>query len=102
MVSGSPQSMLNQVRSLSGRSGGSGNGPSTVSSPSTIAPLEANQDAWNLIYQAAGQVARLKMNAGDGHFINQCLPGAPRNINPIRPANFPQSAMPDVHVSHLL
>ncbi|XP_019151427.1 PREDICTED: uncharacterized protein LOC109148103 isoform X2 [Ipomoea nil] len=97
LLSGSPQSMLNRVRSLSGRSGGSGNGPSMASSPSTTTRLEAKHDDWNLIYQAAGQVAKLKMNAGDGPFRNQCLPGAPRNINSVHPVNVPQSAMPDVH-----
>lgn len=94
--------MLNRVHSMSGRSGGSGNGPSMASSPSTTTRLEAKHDDWNLIYQAAGQFAKLKMNAGDGAFRNQCLPGAPRNISSVYPVNVPQSAIPDVHVSYLL
>lgn len=69
MLSGSPQSTLVQVGSWSGRStissNGSPNGPSQVSSPPTT-PLGVNNDPWDLIYQAAGQVARLKINGGDG------------------------------------
>nr|GMC95978.1 Tripartite terminase [Ipomoea batatas] len=97
LLSGSPESMLNRVHSMSGRSGGSGNGPSMASSPSTTTRLEAKHNDWNLIFQAAGQVAKLKMNTGDGAFRNQCLPGAPRNISSVYPVNVPQSAMPDVH-----
>ncbi|GMH04243.1 hypothetical protein Nepgr_006082 [Nepenthes gracilis] len=52
----SPQSTLAGVASWPKRSGsGSPNGPSQV-------PSEVQQDAWELIYAAAGQVARLKMN----------------------------------------
>ncbi|XP_031094126.1 uncharacterized protein LOC115998644 isoform X2 [Ipomoea triloba] len=97
LLSGSPESMLNRVHSMSGRSGGSGNGPSMASSPSTNTRLEAKHDDWNLIYQAAGEVAKLKMNAGDGPFRSQCLPGAPRNISSVYSVNVPQSAIPDVH-----
>lgn len=69
VLSTSPQSTLTQVGSWSGRStvssSGSPNGPSQVSSPPTT-PLSSKNDAWDLIYQAAGQVARLKVNGGDG------------------------------------
>lgn len=84
VLSGSPQSTLSQVGSWSGRStvlsNGSPNGPSQVSSPPTT-PLGVNNDAWDLIYQAAGQVARLKMNGGgDGPTRNPGLLGPPRRL----------------------
>ncbi|XP_057981760.1 uncharacterized protein LOC131167042 [Malania oleifera] len=59
ILSGSPQSTLSGLGSWSGCSG-SPNGPSQVSSPPTT-PLGINNDAWDVIYAAAGQVARLKM-----------------------------------------
>ena len=65
--SGSPQSTLVAAGNWSGlspvSSNGSPNGPSQVSSP-TAATVGPN-DAWDLFYAAAGQLARLKMN-GEG------------------------------------
>jgi hypothetical protein len=61
-VAGSPQSILSGIGSWSGRSNGSGdgspNGNSRVPSPAT-APFV---DPWEVIYAAAGQVARFKIN----------------------------------------
>lgn len=78
VLSSSPQSTLTQVGSWSGRStvssSGSPNGPSQVCSPPTT-PLGSKNDAWDLIYQAAGQVARLKVNAGDGPSTTAVLSG---------------------------
>nr|GMD57474.1 Tripartite terminase [Ipomoea batatas] len=79
LLCGSPQSTLARVGSWSGMSAGSGspNGSSQISSPTT--PLAAKNDAWDLILQAAaGQVARLKMRAGDE------LPGT-RTFAPLPP-----------------
>lgn len=63
-LAGSPQSILSGIGSWSGRSGGSGdgspNGSSRVPSPTTT-PFKASNDAWDVLYEAAGQVARLKM-----------------------------------------
>ncbi|ESW35485.1 hypothetical protein PHAVU_001G238700 [Phaseolus vulgaris] len=62
---GSPQSTLTGFGSWSGRSAvsgdGSPNGYSRVPSPSTT-PFDENNDPWEVIYAAAGQVARLKIN----------------------------------------
>ncbi|QCE01285.1 hypothetical protein DEO72_LG7g2581 [Vigna unguiculata] len=64
-LAGSPQSILSGIGSWSGRSGGSGdgspNGSSRVPSPTTT-PFKATNDAWDVLYAAAGQVARLRMN----------------------------------------
>ncbi|KAI3925689.1 hypothetical protein MKW92_045726 [Papaver armeniacum] len=68
VLSGSPQSTLCEVGSCwSGGSGGGSsrgsptNGPSQVSSPPTT-PINEKDDAWELLYAAAGQVVRMKMN----------------------------------------
>lgn len=96
LLSGSPQSTLARVGSWSGMSAGSSNGarspngPSQISSPTT--PLAVKSDAWDLILQAAGQVARLKMRAGDE------LPGT-RTFAPLPPVN-PHAAVQNVRVSH--
>lgn len=64
-MAGSPQSTLGGIGSWSGRSAvssnGSSNGPSQVPSPPTT-PFGASNDALDVIYAAAGQVARLKMS----------------------------------------
>ncbi|KAG5053009.1 hypothetical protein HKD37_02G005642 [Glycine soja] len=64
-LAGSPQSILSGIGSWSGRSGGSGdgspNGSSRVPSPTTT-PFKSTNDAWDVLYAAAGEVARLKMN----------------------------------------
>ncbi|CAK8538240.1 unnamed protein product [Lathyrus sativus] len=65
VMAGSPQSTLAGIGSWSGRSGGSSegspNGSTRVPSPTTI-PFSAENDAWDVLYAAAGEVARLKMN----------------------------------------
>ncbi|KAF5467374.1 hypothetical protein F2P56_017202, partial [Juglans regia] len=65
VIAGSPQSTLTGIGSWSARSAvssnGSPNGPSRFSSPPTT-PFGASNDTWDLIYAAAGQVARLKMS----------------------------------------
>lgn len=87
VLSGSPQSTLSAVGNWSGRStvssNGSPNGRSRVSSPPTT-PLSEKTDAWDLIYAAAGQVARLKMS-GDGPKYQQGrgLLGPPRSPMPV-------------------
>ncbi|KAK3034934.1 hypothetical protein RJ639_032334 [Escallonia herrerae] len=62
----SPQSTLSTAGSWSNRSAvssnGSPNGPSQFPSPPTT-PLGGMDDAWDLIYAAAGQVARMKLNS---------------------------------------
>ncbi|KAA8539659.1 hypothetical protein F0562_026351 [Nyssa sinensis] len=88
VLSGSPQSTLSAFGSFSGRSAvssnGSPNGSSQVSSPRTR-PLSPNNDAWDLIYAAAGQVARLKMN-GEGPPKGKGLLGPPRSFTPVHPS----------------
>ncbi|KAJ8535451.1 hypothetical protein K7X08_023171 [Anisodus acutangulus] len=74
---GSPQSTLAQIGSWSGSSNGSPSPPTT--------PLGAQNDAWNLIYEAAGQVAKLKMHGGFGLTKNQGIPGPPRSVYPSGP-----------------
>ncbi|KAJ9175802.1 hypothetical protein P3X46_014316 [Hevea brasiliensis] len=58
VVAGSPESTLSGIGSWSVSSNGSPNG---VLSPPTT-PFRAKNDTWDLIYAAAGQVARLKMS----------------------------------------
>ncbi|CAI8586241.1 unnamed protein product [Vicia faba] len=65
VMAGSPQSTLARIGSWSGRSGGSSdgspNGSTRVPSPTTV-PFSAENDAWDVLYAAAGEVARLKMS----------------------------------------
>lgn len=65
VMAGSPQSTLAGIGSWSGRSGGSSdgspNGSTRVPSPTTV-PFSTGNDAWEVLYAAAGEVARLKMN----------------------------------------
>ncbi|XAR71973.1 hypothetical protein NMG60_11018439 [Bertholletia excelsa] len=82
ILSGSPQSTLSAIGSWSGN--GSPNGPSQVPSP-TAASLVGDGDAWNLIYAAAGQVARLKMN-NEGPPRNRGFLGPPQIRLPSPPA----------------
>lgn len=98
VVSGSPQSTLSGIGSWSGRSGGSSdgspNGSTRVPSPTTT-PFPAGNDAWEVLYEAAGQVARLKMNneASKFDFQNRGVlgglppPVATENRNPAFFAN---------------
>ncbi|XVE52586.1 hypothetical protein DITRI_Ditri02bG0133600 [Diplodiscus trichospermus] len=60
-MASSPQSTLSGLGSWSASGNGSPNGPSQVPSPPTT-PFPAQNDTWDLIYAAAGQVARLKMS----------------------------------------
>ncbi|GMH26808.1 hypothetical protein Nepgr_028651 [Nepenthes gracilis] len=63
LLATSPQSTLAGFGSWSNRSGnGSPNGPLLLPSPPAT-PSEAHHDASELLFAAAGQVARLKMNA---------------------------------------
>ncbi|XP_021769089.1 uncharacterized protein LOC110733363 [Chenopodium quinoa] len=92
LFSTSPQSTLTGFGPWSNRSGfssnGSPNGPSPrVPSPPATPPPK-NDAAWELLYEAAGQVARLKMNAiaaqVNHHNNNQQNRGllvAPRNVS---------------------
>lgn len=63
----SPQSPLCGIGSWSGKSSGSSrgspnDGPSLVSSPPSTPSLNCKDDAWDLLYAAAGQVVRMKLN----------------------------------------
>ncbi|XWS56652.1 hypothetical protein CRYUN_Cryun09bG0104100 [Craigia yunnanensis] len=60
VLASSPQSTLSGLGSWSASSNGSPDGPSQVPSPPTL--FCAQNDYWDLIYAAAGQVARLKMS----------------------------------------
>ncbi|XP_004307591.1 PREDICTED: uncharacterized protein LOC101311909 [Fragaria vesca subsp. vesca] len=88
VMSGSPQSTLSGIGSWS--SNGSPAAPSSqVPSPPTT-PFGGQNDTWDLIYAAAGQVARLKMNSVDGaaKFGNnngRGLLGPPRTPSPSLP-----------------
>ncbi|GMI80801.1 hypothetical protein like AT2G39870 [Hibiscus trionum] len=57
----SPRSTLSGLGGWSFSSNNSSNGPSQVPSPPTT-PFCAHNNTWDLIYAAAGQVARLKMS----------------------------------------
>ncbi|XP_068669167.1 uncharacterized protein [Aristolochia californica] len=94
VMAGSPQSTLCAVDCWNFHSHGSSrnspNGQSQVSSPPST-PLNHKEDAWDLLYAAAGQVVRMKMNdeaqrshgrgllgpprktASTGYFLNQSL-----------------------------
>ncbi|GLT93021.1 hypothetical protein SLE2022_108280 [Rubroshorea leprosula] len=60
-MASSPQSTLSGIGSWSVSGNRSPNSSSQVPSP-PMTPFGAQNDAWDLIYAAAGQVARLKMN----------------------------------------
>ncbi|KAL6980620.1 hypothetical protein U1Q18_022260 [Sarracenia purpurea var. burkii] len=83
-LASSPESTLSAVGSWSGQSAvssaGSPDGPSQVPSPTTT-PLGGQNDAWDLIFAAAGQVAMLKMNA-EGPPRGRGLLGPPRILTP--------------------
>ncbi|TYI30501.1 hypothetical protein ES332_A05G392300v1 [Gossypium tomentosum] len=68
-LASSPQSTLSGFVSWSASSNGSPNGPSQVPSPPKT-PFGAQNDTWDLIYAAAGQVARRKMSNEASKFIN--------------------------------
>ncbi|KAL5991656.1 hypothetical protein ACLOJK_012565 [Asimina triloba] len=85
VLAGSPQSTLCAVGSWSrcslGSSRGSSNGPSQVSSPPST-PLERKDDALDLLYAAAGQVVRMKLNDEGSKFPGRGLLGPPRKAAP--------------------
>lgn len=116
VLSGSPQSTLSAVGTWS--SNGSPNGPSQAPSPPTT-PYGVNADPWDLIYAAAGQVAKLN-TSGDwapncrgptvppwnltpaypspvvkpqntGVYLNQCLPHTLSQPNHVNPFIFSHS-----------
>ncbi|GMI87194.1 hypothetical protein like AT2G39870 [Hibiscus trionum] len=60
-LASSPRSTLSGLGCWSSSSNNSPNGPSQVPSPPTT-PFSAQNDTWDLISAAAGQVARLKMS----------------------------------------
>lgn len=64
VFSTSPQSTLTGLGQWSNRSGFTSNGsPSQVASPPLTPPGSKDEAAWELLYEAAGQVAKLKMSA---------------------------------------
>ncbi|MED6124031.1 hypothetical protein PIB30_055151 [Stylosanthes scabra] len=67
VLAGSPQSILSGIGSWSGRSAGSGDGSPEGGCSRVPSPFSAANDAWEVISAAAGQVARLKMHAGNGN-----------------------------------
>lgn len=70
----SPQSTLSDAGAWSASSRGSPNGPSQVSSPPST-PLDQNiDDAWDLLYAAAGQVGKLKQNEQSSHGRGLLIP----------------------------
>lgn len=87
VLSRSPQSTLSGIGNWCAQgtlsSDGSPNGPSQVPSPPTT-PFGASNDTWDLIYEAAGQVARLKMNGEETKSSNhgKGLLGSPVSSNP--------------------
>ncbi|KAF8397408.1 hypothetical protein HHK36_016324 [Tetracentron sinense] len=83
VLSGSPQSTLCALGSWSGSSRGSPNGPSQVSSPPST-PMNVKDDAWDLLYVAAGQVVRMKMNNDESMYNHgRGLLDPPRKPDPI-------------------
>ncbi|KAM7499313.1 hypothetical protein LguiA_023727 [Lonicera macranthoides] len=82
VLSGSPQSTLSAVGTWS--SNGSPNGPSQAPSPPTT-PYGANEDSWDLIYAAAGQVSILNKS---GDWVPNCRGPTvpPRNLTPAYPS----------------
>lgn len=79
-MAGSPQSTLCEVGSWSryslGSSRGSSKGPSQVSSPPST-PMDHKDDAWDVLYAAAGQVVRMKLNDERLKFESRGLLGPP-------------------------
>ncbi|KAL0452804.1 UNVERIFIED_CONTAM: hypothetical protein Slati_1258500, partial [Sesamum latifolium] len=89
VMSTSPKSTLAHVGSwMGGSAGGSSNGsPDGVPSPPTT-PLGSKNDAiGDLIYRAAGQVAKLKLNGGGGPgpTKHKGLLGPPRSVEQLYP-----------------
>ncbi|KAL5733120.1 hypothetical protein ACOSP7_032459 [Xanthoceras sorbifolium] len=91
VMAGSPESTLSGIGSWSVSSNGSPNGSSLVSSPPAT-PFGCQNDTWDLISAAAGQVARLKMsnealnklnNNNNVNSHGRGLLGPPKSPNPV-------------------
>ncbi|CAJ1970963.1 unnamed protein product [Sphenostylis stenocarpa] len=107
VLPGSPQSILSGIGSWSGRSGGSGdgspNGSSRVPSPTTT-PFKGTNDAWDVLYAAAGQVARLKMNdevSSKFEFQNRGVLGGLSQPVVMENAFFVNQGVPQVRYQHV-
>lgn len=70
----SPQSTLSDAGAWSASSRGSPNGPSQVSSPPSTPLDQSKDDAWDLLYAAAGQVGRMKQNEQITHGRGLLIP----------------------------
>ncbi|QHO15909.1 hypothetical protein S83_031872 [Arachis hypogaea] len=91
-MAGSSQSTLSGIGSWFGRSlvsgEGTSNGSSRVPSPSTT-PFVDQNDPWEIIYQAAEPVARMKLNdhvsQSNREFLNsaRATAAAPKNLHTI-------------------
>ncbi|XP_038992134.1 uncharacterized protein LOC120115498 [Hibiscus syriacus] len=83
-LASSPRSTLSGLGYWSSSSNNSPVGPSQVPSPSTT-PFCAQNDTWDLIYAAAGQVARLRMSNEVPKYTNfshgRALPKAQNQTN---------------------
>jgi hypothetical protein len=66
-MAGSPQSTLCGQESP--------NGPSEVNSPPSSPLEQRKEDSWDLLYEAAGQVMRMRLNHAQTPFTNQSLHG---------------------------
>lgn len=91
-MSGSPQSTLTSFMGgyngyKEGSSRGSPNGPSLSTSPPQAAPLNRSDASWNLLYAAAGEVARMRMTAANegfgGYYQKDGLFYPPRIPSPV-------------------
>ncbi|KAK4431733.1 hypothetical protein Salat_0935400 [Sesamum alatum] len=101
VMSTSPQSTLAHLGSWAARSaGGSSNGsPNGVPSPPAT-PLGSEYDAiGDLIYRAAGQVAKLKLNGGHGPTKQKGLLAPPRSLAQFYPESktLNPSVFPNTH-----
>ncbi|PSS34597.1 Sushi, nidogen and EGF-like domain-containing protein [Actinidia chinensis var. chinensis] len=89
-MAGSPQSILCSAMGGFGckedSSRGSPNCPSLVSSPPQPAALSRSDAAWDLLYAAAGEVARMRnrmANEGVGFYQKGSFYGPPRKPSPV-------------------
>ncbi|KAL6526756.1 hypothetical protein OROGR_015846 [Orobanche gracilis] len=98
VMSTSPQSTLANMWSFSGQSpSGSSNGsPNGVNSPPTTPPGEENNSVGDLIYRAAGQVEKLKLNGGSVKHAGLLAP--PKNVERLYAA----AHNPNLSVFHYL
>uniref|UniRef100_A0A5B7A8E9 Uncharacterized protein n=1 Tax=Davidia involucrata TaxID=16924 RepID=A0A5B7A8E9_DAVIN len=88
-LSGSPQSTLCPVLGgcgcKPGSSRGSPNAPSQMSSPPPAALMGRNEADWDLLYAAAGEVAKMRLieEGSTGYYHNRGLLGLPRKPSPV-------------------